>query len=377
MDSNARAQPPRMSAKHRRKFLKAAVSAGAAAALARPALGQARLQWSMVTAWPKDFPLFAAAAERLARRVGELSDGRLTVRVLHGGELVPAAQAFDAVASGQAELGHDTAFNQFAKNRAFAFFASMPFGFTAPEMNAWIAFGGGQALWDELCRPLGVQPFPCGNAGTQYLGWFRRELRGPDDLKGLKIRIAGYGAEVLRRLGAAPSAVPGNEIAAALRSGEIDAAEWFAPDQDLALGLHEAAKLYYGPAFHRPGLALQLVANRARLEALPADLRRILAAAAAIENGELYAEATQRNAAALETLIARHGVQARRVPNEAMIALGNTTGLAMAEERERADALGKRIFESFLRTRRAMMTLGRQGEPAFDEARSLAYKFVE
>lgn len=371
-----------MAAQDRRKFLKGALagtgaSAGAAAMLARPALGQTRLQWIMVTAWPKDFPLFAAAAERLARRIGELSEGRLTVRVLPGGELVPAAQAFEAVASGEAELGHDTAFNQFAKNRAFAFFASMPFGFTAPEMNAWIAYGGGQALWDELCRPLGVQPFPCGNAGTQYLGWFRRELRGPDDLKGLKMRIAGYGAEVLRRLGATPSAVPGGEIAAALRSGEIDAAEWFAPEQDLALGLHDAAKLYYGPGFHRPGFALQLVANRAKLEALPADLRRIVAAAASIESGELYAEATQRNAAALETLTTTHGVQARRVPNEAMVALGNAAGLAMAEERDRADPLGKRVFDSFLRMRKIAMALGRQGEPAFDEARSLAYKFIE
>jgi len=369
-----------MGARDRRKFLKRAGAAGAAlaaSALARPALGQARLQWSMVTAWPKDFPLFAAAAERLARRIGELSDGRLSVRVLHGGELVPAAQAFDAVAAGQAELGHDTAFNQFAKNRAFAFFASMPFGFTAPEMNAWIAYGGGQALWDELCRPLGVQAFPCGNAGTQYLGWFKREIRGPDDFRGLKMRVSGFGAEVLRRLGAIPSAVPGAELAAALRAGEIDAAEWFAPDQDLALGLHDAANLYYGPAFHRPGLALQLIAHRAKLEALPPDLRRIVVAAAQAENGELYAEATQRNAAALEVLVARHGVQPRRLSNEAMAALGNAAGLVLAEERERADALGKRLFESFLRMRKLAMALGRQGEPAFDEARALAYKFID
>ncbi|MGH7003046.1 MAG: twin-arginine translocation signal domain-containing protein, partial [Alphaproteobacteria bacterium] len=178
-----------MAARERRRFLRHASAAGAAltaAALARPALGQGRLQWSMVTAWPKDFPVFATAAERLARRIGELSDGRLTVRVIPGGELVPAAQAFDAVTGGQAEMAHDTASNQFQKNRAFAFFASAPFGFTAPEMNAWVAFGGGQALWDELCAPLGVSPFLCGNVGTQYLGWFKREIRTPDDLRGLR-----------------------------------------------------------------------------------------------------------------------------------------------------------------------------------------------
>lgn len=372
-----------MAARERRGFLKRAGAAGvagaalAAAALARPALGQGRLQWSMVTAWPKDFPVFAAAAERLARRIGELSDGRLSVRVLPGGELVPAAQTFDAVAAGQADMGHDVASSQFAKNRAFAFFASMPFGFTAPEMNAWIAHGGGQALWDELCLPLGVQPFLCGNAGTQYLGWFKREIRAPEDWRGLRMRIGGLGAEVIRRLGATPTAVPGAELAAALRAGEIDAAEWFGPEQDLALGLHDAAKLYYGPAFHRPGLALQLVVNRARLATLPADLRRIVAAAAAAENGEVYAEATQRNAVALDALVSRHAVQPRRLPNDAMVALGNASGIVMAEERERADALGKRMFESFLRMRKLVMALGRQGEPAFDEARALAYKFIE
>jgi len=361
----------------RRKFLRRAGAALAAGALARPALSQGRLEWSMVTAWPKAFRVFAAAAERLARRIGELSDNRLIVRVLPGGELVPAAQAFDAVASGQADMAHDTASNQFAKNRAFAFFASVPFGFTAPEMNAWIAYGGGQALWDEACAPLGVRPLLCGNAGTQYLGWFKREIRGPDDLRGLKMRIAGLGADVLRRLGAAPSAVPGAELAAALRSGEIDAAEWFGPDQDLALGLHEAAKLYYGPAFHRPGLALQLIVNRAKFDALPPDLRRIVAAAAAAENGDVYAESTQRNAAALDTLVTQHAVQPRRLANEAMLAIGNAAGTVMLEERERADALGKRVFESFLRMRRIVMALGRQGEPAFDEARALAYKFIE
>lgn len=364
----------------RRKFLKRAGAAGAAlaaSALARPALAQGRVEWSMVTAWPKAFPVFAAAAERLARRIGELSDNRLTIRVLHGGELVPAAQAFDAVARGQAEMGHDIASNQFAKNRAFAFFASVPFGFTAPEMNAWIAYGGGQALWDEACAPLGVRPHLCGNAGTQYFGWFKREIRSAEDLRGLKMRIAGLGADVLRRLGVTALAVPGAELAAALRSGEIDAAEWFGPDQDLALGLHDAAKLYYGPAFHRPGLALQLVVNRAKFDALPADLRRIVAAAATAENGDVYAEATQRNATALDALVTQYAVQPRRLANEVMIALGNAAGAVMSEERERADALGKRVFESFLRMRRIVMALGRQGEPAFDEARSLAYKFIE
>jgi TRAP-type mannitol/chloroaromatic compound transport system substrate-binding protein len=368
-----------MSRRERRRFLTQAAAAGAALAsgAVAPALAQSRQQWTMVTAWPKEVPLFPAAAERLARRIGELSQGQLTVRVLHGGELVPASQTFDSVAGGQAELGYDLAANQTGKHRAFAFFSSVPFGFTAPEMTAWIAYGGGQALWDELCAPHGVSPFLCGNAGTQYFGWFKRELRTPEDLRGLRMRILGLGAEVLRRLGGTPAAVPGAECVAALRSGELDGAEWYAPDQDLALGLHEAAKLYYGPAFHRPGLAIALVVNRKAQEALSPGLRRVLAAAAAAENGELYAEATQRSATALATLVSAHRVEPRRVPNELMVALGNASGAVLAEERERADQLGKRVFESFLRMRRLAIPFARQGELAFDQARTLAFKFID
>ncbi|MCW5770477.1 MAG: ABC transporter substrate-binding protein [Rhodospirillaceae bacterium] len=366
-----------MRAKERRRFLTGAGAALAAGAVARPAIAQGRRQWTLVTAWPKDFPVFAAAAERLAARIGAASGERLTVKVLPGGELVPAARTFDAVAGGQAEMGHDIASSQTGKHRAFAFFAAIPFGLTADEMHAWLSFGGGQALWDELCAPFGVKPFPGGNAGAQPLGWFKREVQRAEDFRGLKMRIQGLGAEVLRRLGAVPSAVPGGEIAAALRGGEIDAAEWYGPAQDLALGLQEAAKLYYGPSFHRPGLALELVVNRARYEQLPADLRAIVGAAAAAGHADIQAEATRRAAEALAALTARHAVVPRRLGNEVMAALGAASGAVLAEERERADPLGKRIFESFLQARKLALPLARFGEPAFAEARALAYKYID
>lgn len=368
-----------MGTSNRRKFLKAGAAGAALAAgtLARPALAQGRLQWTMITAWPAAFPVFAAGAERLARRIGEASAGRLTIRVLPAGELVPAARNFDAVAGGQAEMAHDIAANQVDKHRALAFFAAVPFGFTASELEAWVRAGGGQALWDEVCAPHGVKPFLCGNAGTLPLGWFKRDIQRGEDFRGLKMRIGGLGADVLRRLGATPSAIPGSEIAAALRAGEIEAAEWFGPAQDLALGLNEAAKLYYGPAFHRPGLALELIVNRAKFDALPADLRGLVAAEIASANGDIRAEATHAAATALAALTARHGVQPRRLSNEAMTVLGNASGLVMAEERDRADALGKRVFDSFLAMRRLTLPLARIGEAAFGEARALAYKYID
>ncbi len=363
----------------RRSILKAAAAAGAfaGAALARPAIAQGRLEWSMVTAWPKGFPVQAASAERLARRIGTLSDGKLTIRIFAGGELVPAPQCFDAVADGRADIAHDIGFNHFAKTRMAAFFAAIPFGLTDGELGAWIGFGGGQPLWDELYAPFNIKPLLAGMAGTQAFGWLRRDIRAVEDLRGLKLRLAGFAPDVLRRLGAVPTAVPGDELVAALRGGDLDGAEWYGPAQDLALGLYEAASLHLGPAVLRPSLALSLLVNKRRHDALPDDLRRAIAAAAAAEAAESAWEAQQRAAEAFEVLVSRHGIQPRRLPNEVLAALGNAAGQMLADERERADALGRRIFDSYLRVRKLAVPLARFGEQPFYEARALAYKFIE
>lgn len=363
----------------RRSILKGAAAAGAlaGAALARPAIAQGRVEWSMVTAWPKGFPVHAASAERLARRIGALSDGKLAVRIFAGGELVPAPQCLDAVADGRADLAHDIGFNHLSRTRMAAFFAAIPFGLTDGELAAWIGFGGGQPLWDELYAPFNIKPFLAGMAGTQAFGWLRRDIRGADDLRGLKLRAAGLAPDVLRRLGAVPTAVPGDELVAALRGGDLDGAEWYGPAQDLALGLYEVASLHLGPAVLRPGLGLTLLVNKRRHDALPEELRRVIAAAAAAEAAESAAEAQQRAAEALEVLVSRHGIQPRRLPNEVLAALGNAAGQMLADEREKADALGRRLFDSYLRARKLAVPLARFGEQAMLDARALTYKYVD
>ena len=181
-----------------------------------------------------------------------MSGGRLEITVSAAGEIVPAFEVLDAVGSGVAEMGHTAAFYWQGKEPAAAFFTTVPFGLMPNEHVAWIDAGGGQALWDELYAPFGVKPFMGGNTGVCMGGWFRREIRSRDDIRGLKVRSLGLGGEVYRRLGAIPQTTSPGEILVALQSGVIDGAEFVGPGSDLALGLYRFAPFYYGPGFNKP-----------------------------------------------------------------------------------------------------------------------------
>ncbi len=166
----------------------------------------------MVTSWPKRLPGPGLSAERVAASIGAMSGGRLEITVSAAGEIVPAFEVLDAVGSGVAEMGHTAAFYWQGKEPAAAFFTTVPFGLLPNEHVAWVDAGGGQALWDELYAPFGVKPFMGGNTGVCMGGWFRREIRSRDDIRGLKVRSLGLGGEVYRRLGAIPQTTSPAEI---------------------------------------------------------------------------------------------------------------------------------------------------------------------
>ncbi|MBM3485477.1 MAG: TRAP transporter substrate-binding protein [Alphaproteobacteria bacterium] len=365
----------------RRSFIAGAATAGlgvaAASSFPAPAISQGRLEWRMVTSWPKNFPGLGTSAEKLAQRIGQMSDGRLTVKVFAGGELVPALQCFDAVSNGTAEMGHDASYYHLGKHRQTAFFAAVPFGLTAGEMTAWIHHLGGQEVWDELYAPFNLKGFLAGNTGTQALGWYKKEVNVPDDYKGLKKRMPGLGGEVIKKLGATVVLLAGGEIFAALQSGTIDATEWVGPYNDLAFGFHQVAKFYYSPGFHEPSTGIQLMVDKRKYDALPNDLKMIVAAASQMGHDDVLAEFNAKSAEASETLRTRHGITIRRASNQLLIAFGNASGQVMIEERDKADAVGKKVFDSFLNARKTLLPYMRNFEQAYYNARTLAYKYVE
>lgn len=358
----------------RRSFIKQ-VSAGAmgiaAAGMAAPASGQGLREWRMVTAWPADFPGLGTGARRLADRITAMSGGRLTVRVFAAGELAPALGTSDAVARGDAEMGHAPSYYYSVKNPAVNFFTAVPFGMIVNEHNAWIRHGGGQQLWDELYADFGLKPFLCGNSGTQMGGWFKNEIRSVDDLRGLNFRTAGLGEDVFKRLGANVLSLPGDQIFAALENGSLDAAEWAGPWNDLALGLYRVASHYYWPSPSEPSAALECVVNRRAWEDLPADLKAIVENAAAAENDAVPAEFAARNAEAIEILVQQHGVQLREFSRDVQTEFARAAAEVNADLRSEG-GIAQRIHDSYMAFQRRALTVTRVGEQGYLNTRLLS-----
>ena len=303
-------------------------------------------EWKMVTTWPKNFPGLGTGAEFLAELIGKMSDGRISVKVYGARELVPEFEIFDAVSHGAAELGHGAAYYWKGKLKALQFFSSVPFGLTGQEMNAWLYYGGGMALWQEAYKSFGLVPVASGNTGVQMGGWFNKEVNSLDDLKGLKMRIPGLGGEVLKRAGGTPVNLPGGELFTALQTGAIDATEWVGPYNDLAFGLYKAAKYYYYPGWHEPGTTLECIVNKAAFDTLTEDLKSIVLNACRVANQDMLAEYTARNNDALEVLINEHNVEMRKFPAEVLHKLRSLSHAVVSELAEN-DPLAKRIYDSY------------------------------
>ncbi len=297
-------------------------------------------EWKMVTAWPKNYPGLGTAANRLAERVATMSNGRLTIKVYAGGELVPPLEVFDAVSRGTAELGHGAAYYWKGKVPAAQFFTAVPFGLSTSEMNAWLSKGGGQALWDEAYAPYGVKPMVVGNTGMQMGGWYNKEINSLDDLKGLKIRMPGLGGEVLNRLGATTVNLPGGEVFTALQSNAIDATDWVSPYNDLAFGLHKAAKFYYYPGWQEPQAVLELLINQKALDSLPADLQAILSEAARAASQDMMDDYVYHNALALDEL-KQQGTQLKRFPDEVLDAMQRESALVLGDLAAQSELNGR------------------------------------
>jgi TRAP-type mannitol/chloroaromatic compound transport system substrate-binding protein len=299
----------------------------------------------MVTTWPRDFPGLGTGANRLAEMIGRLSNGRLSVKVYGGNELVPPFEVFDAVSRGTAEMGHGAAYYWKGKIPAAQIIGNFPFGLTGTELNGWYYYGGGMDLYREAYRTSGIIPFVGGNTGTQMAGWFNREINSLDDLVGLKMRIPGAGGEVLKRAGGSPLTIPGAELFTALQTGTIDATEWVGPLNDLAFGLFRAAKYYYYPGWHEPGTPLEALVNQQAFETLTPDLQAAVEIACQAATTDMQAEFTARNGIALQQLKDEHGVDVRPLPDEVIGRLRELS-VEVLEEIAGNDDLAGRVYAS-------------------------------
>ena len=214
------------------------------------------------------------------------------------------------------------------------------------EMTAWLYYGGGMDLWRETYEPFGIVPAAAGNTTVQMAGWFNKEINSSNDLKGLKMRIPGLGGEVLKRAGGIPVNLPGGELFTSLKTGVIDATEWVGPYNDLAFGLYKAAKYYYYPGWHEPGTTLEAIINKKALDALPKDLKSIVDNACKVVNQDMSLEFVAKNNAALDTLINKHNVDVRKLPDDVLIKLKELSHDVVAELAAKNQA-AKKIYDSY------------------------------
>ena len=336
----------------RRSFIKKAGLAGAGAAaastLAAPAIAQGNQTWRMVTTWPKNFPGLGVGAQRLGARIPAASGGRVPVQVFAAGAMVPPLQALDAVIDGSAEMSHGAAYYWQNKSTALSFFTGVPFGMTSRELTGWVRYLGGQEIWDEIYDQFGVQGFLSGDTGNQAGGWFKNELTGVDSVKGLRFRTPGLGGQVWQRMGLSVTNLAAGEIFQALQSGALDAAEFVGPYNDLALGFHQVRKHYYTSSFLEPGLAPELVVDKAQDEGLSPNLQAIVKDVCQAEYDSVAADFAANDPRALQTLVTQHGVQVRQFPDEIMKARADAAKEIMQGLLDSSDALTKKTAESFV-----------------------------
>ncbi len=341
----------------RRKFLKGAALGAGAATLATPALAQSGKTMTIVSTWPRDFPGLGISAQRLAARIAQLSDGALNVEYFAAGERVGAFDSFDEVASGNSQAYIAADYYWGGKHPAYNFFTAVPFGMTTPQWNAWIKFGGGQALWDELSGEFGLKAYMCGSTGTQAGGWFNKEMNSPDDFKGLKMRIPGLGGQVLSKLGASTVSLPGGQIYENLVSGAIEATEWVGPYNDYFMKFYEAAKFYYTGGMHEPGGGLAFGMNKSWFEGLSDVEKAVIEAACMEEHAASHEENIAKNGEFLAKLVNDHGVQIRAFDDDTWDAFGEGAAEVFEEVRGHSALAGKihDAFQASLRETGTMM----------------------
>ena len=354
----------------RRRFIQkaGAAAAGAAAAglTAAPAIAQSQptVHWRMASSFPKSLDTIFGAAEILVRRVAEATDGKFQIRLFAGGEIVPGLQVLDAVQNGTVECGHTAPYYYIGKDPGFAFATALPFGLNARQQNAWMYYGGGMEAVAGLFKEYGCVQFPAGNTGAQMGGWFRKEIKTVDDLRGLKFRIGGLGGMVLAKLGVVGQQIAGSDIYPALERGTIDAAEWVGPYDDEKLGFHKVAKFYYYPGWWEGGPQLSAVVNIKHWEALPKAYKSAFEAGCAEANLHMLARYDAKNPEALRRLVAS-GTQLRAFPRPVLEASLNAAYELYAELAQKS-AHFKRIYEGWARFRSEQFLWFRVAEASYD-----------
>jgi TRAP-type mannitol/chloroaromatic compound transport system substrate-binding protein len=356
----------------RRQFLRAAgvgtVAAAAAAAstLPKPAIAQTMpsVKWRLASSFPKSLDTLYGGAEYLCKRVSDITEGKFEILPHAAGQLVPALQVMDGVQNKTIECGHTASYYYFGKDPTFAFATAIPFGLNTRQMNAWVAHHGGNDLLNEFYKDYNIHHIPAGHTGAQMGGWFRKEIKTPEDLKGLKMRIGGFAGVVMARLGLVPQQIAGGDIYPALEKGTIDACEWVGPYDDEKLGFHKVAKYYYSPGWWEGSAMLSLMCNVEEWNKLPKNYQAALESASIDAMNWMTAKYDAGNMASLKKLAASD-VQFREFPPAVMDACW-ASAQAVYKELLEKNAKFKKIYDNYTAFQKDIVQWFQFAEGGFD-----------
>ncbi len=349
----------------RRSLIKHAGIAGVLAAGAAPAVhAQAAIRWRLASSFPKALDTIFGAAEVFARKVKEMSGGKFEISVHAGGELVPPFGVVDAVQNGTVECCHTAPYYFFGKDETFALGCAIPFGLNSRQMTAWIYQGNGGKLLREFYANYNIVNFAAGNTGAQMGGWYRKQIKSVKDIKGLKMRIGGFAGKVLERMGGVPQNIPGGEIYQALEKGTIDAAEWVGPYDDQKLGFYKVAPFYHYPGWWEGGPQLDVFVNNKAYEALSAENKAIVEAAAAFAHTDMQAKYDAKNPEALKQLVAN---KAKVLPfSKDVLDLAFKESMALYSDIAAKNPNWKKVYTDYSNFRRDQNLWFRFTEARFD-----------
>ena len=334
---------------HRKTFLSVAAVAALAIGLVSvtaTADAQERVKWKMHSAWGSSLPHLGTSGVRFSKNIERLSGGKFTMKFFEPGALIPANEGFDAVSKGSIESAWTTAGYDVGKYPALSFFTAVPFGPSIGEYLAWMNFGGGNDLKQEIYAKHGIKQINCLAIGPETSGWFKEEIKDLEQLRGMKMRFFGLGARVMQKLGVSTQLLAGGDIFPALEKGVIDATEFSMPAMDIKYGFYQIAKNNYFPGWHQQVSVNSLYINMDKWNSLPDQYQAMIEIACGDSITFTYAETEYVNPFAMVEMSEKYGVKVRRWTDDQLAVFERAWNEVVAEDSAK-DPLFKKVAESY------------------------------
>jgi TRAP-type mannitol/chloroaromatic compound transport system substrate-binding protein len=340
-----------------RALLMSAAVAMTAAVMALPAQAQDKVRWKMQSAFGSQLPHIGTSAVRFSKNIERLSAGKFEIKFYEPGALIPPLECFDAVSKGSIESCWTTPGYHTGKYPALAFFTTVPFGPPIGEFLGWKWFGGGNQLRDEIYSKHGLVAIDSFAIAPETSGWFRNEVKSVAELKGMKMRFFGLGAQVMQKLGVSTQLLAAADIYQALERGVIDATEFSMPTMDTRLGFHQIAKFNYFPGWHQQVSVSELLMNKAAWDKLPDQYKAMVEIALGDSAMHTYVESDHSQFAAMAEYQTKHGVKVKRWSDEDLAAFEKAWVEVLAEESAK-DPLFKKVADHYLDYRKKFAVWG-------------------